>query len=256
MSLDKKLAIIIPMRNQGHLIGRMLKSIAAQDIVDQLEVIIVDNASEDDSSAITKAHIEQLNLPAKLVYSAQPGAMPSRLYGLTLAQAPHILFLDADDCLLGVNRLGRVLDLAQSTQAEITQYRVNTIMPNGDHPGELYWSKPPAVEIFGTDIFRTFFSCQYAPLQVWSKILTRSLALKVATVAKEHTLNWYEDEFLMSLAVFYANSYRSCDHVVYQHYYSGNWPIEKWAKIIQDYQTILATLQPLLEENNRSDEDG
>ncbi|MDE5631667.1 MAG: glycosyltransferase, partial [Muribaculaceae bacterium] len=60
--MEKKLSIVIPVYNRGAVVGRTLQSIAAQTYR-PLKVILVDNASADDTAAVLRAWQAEVSAP-------------------------------------------------------------------------------------------------------------------------------------------------------------------------------------------------
>jgi glycosyltransferase involved in cell wall biosynthesis len=89
-----QVSVVIPTRNRRLLLRRALTSALAQEGVD-LETIVVDDASEDD----TAAYLEGLgDRRLSVVRHGSPGGVAAaRNAGLALARAPWVAFLDDDD---------------------------------------------------------------------------------------------------------------------------------------------------------------
>ncbi len=88
-------AVVIPLHNKGREIAAALDSVAAQTLA-PAEIIVVDDASTDDGSAIVKARGDPL---LRLIHRAEKGAggYAARNAGIALAAAEWIAFLDGDD---------------------------------------------------------------------------------------------------------------------------------------------------------------
>ncbi|MDO4160916.1 MAG: glycosyltransferase family 2 protein [Prevotellaceae bacterium] len=88
------ISIIIPSYNRAHLIKRALKSVTSQTY-DDIEIIVVDDASTDNTAEVVKT----LNVP-NLNYIKLPkneGACHARNVGIEHAKGEYISFLDSDD---------------------------------------------------------------------------------------------------------------------------------------------------------------
>lgn len=93
MTVEDIVSVIVPNRNGGATIGKCLEAVLASRY-DNFEVIVVDDASQDDSITV----IEQY--PCKLVRLAQHGgAALARNMGAQHARGSVLFFTDAD-CLL------------------------------------------------------------------------------------------------------------------------------------------------------------
>lgn len=98
--MDQKLDIIIPAYNAHDTINRTLASIAAQAIVKDIKVTIVNDKSDYDYSEFTSWYskffeIEEISMPE----NGGPGI--ARQFGLDNSSNPLVTFIDADDTFGG-----------------------------------------------------------------------------------------------------------------------------------------------------------
>ncbi|MGL4662201.1 MAG: glycosyltransferase family 2 protein [Culicoidibacterales bacterium] len=92
------LSLIIPMYNSEQTIERTLQSVIEQT-VQFMEVIVVDNGSDDQSSEIVERICNKHSF-IRLVHCAQMGVSAARNMGIELATSEYISFLDADDTIV------------------------------------------------------------------------------------------------------------------------------------------------------------
>ncbi|MCW2621327.1 MAG: hypothetical protein JWL64_929 [Frankiales bacterium] len=90
------ITVVIPAHNAGRTLGRQLAALAAQDVDEALEVIVVDNNSTDDTAAVALTWVDALP-GLKVLPCAQPGANAARNVGLHAGSGDVVLFCDADD---------------------------------------------------------------------------------------------------------------------------------------------------------------
>ena len=89
-------SVIVPVFNSATTILRALDSIFSQTTQPQ-EIIIVDDASTDDSCAVIEKYIEN-KLTAKLLrFASNRGPSAARNAGWAVASGDYVAFLDADD---------------------------------------------------------------------------------------------------------------------------------------------------------------
>lgn len=96
----KKVSIIIPMFNSKVTLDECLNSIVNQSIFNDLEVIIVDDASTDNSCELAEQYEQSYPdniLLIKLTENVGPGA--ARNIALTYASGKYIGFVDSDDAI-------------------------------------------------------------------------------------------------------------------------------------------------------------
>lgn len=93
-----KVSIVIALFNKELFLQETIKSIQSQDITDW-ELIIVDDCSTDNSVDILKPYLKKDNRIRFFQNEVNRGANFCRNLGIKVAEAPYIIFLDADDLL-------------------------------------------------------------------------------------------------------------------------------------------------------------
>ena len=95
-------SVIIPMYNAAEFIGKCLFSVLEQTL-QNIEVIVVDDCSTDNSVAIVKNYFKRFKGRLKLAHtkknSGGGGYVPRNL-GLRLSRGEYVFFLDADDFIM------------------------------------------------------------------------------------------------------------------------------------------------------------
>jgi len=96
---------LIDTYNYGHFVEEAIESVFAQDFpTDQLEILVVDDGSTDD----TRARVEKYAGRVKYLYKPNGGQASAFNFGLANARGDIVAFLDADDYWLP-GKLRRVL---------------------------------------------------------------------------------------------------------------------------------------------------
>ena len=91
-----KVSIIIPTFNRARVLAQTIDRIESQTISPDLyEVIVVDNASTDDTQSVLAQKRRQFRNLKSLIQS-KPGAAPTRNAGLSKASGEIVLFIDND----------------------------------------------------------------------------------------------------------------------------------------------------------------
>ncbi|MDX8452742.1 glycosyltransferase [Mesorhizobium sp. VK9D] len=90
--------MIIPVRDGAQYIGEALQSILDQDLAD-IEVIVVDDGSSDDSAAIATS-LGDRDGRVKIVANRGKGIVDALNLGISLARAPLVARMDCDDVSL------------------------------------------------------------------------------------------------------------------------------------------------------------
>ena len=134
-------SVIIPSYNRAHTLQRSIESVLAQTYSD-LEVILVDDGSTDDTEAVVRAIPDPR---VRYVRQKNQGACAARNHGIDLADGEFIAFHDSDD-LWHPEKLERQLKAVQEHDAAIVCCRLEERQKDG--------STVPIPRVF-TDGFRT-----------------------------------------------------------------------------------------------------
>ena len=99
---NKKIDVVIPAYNvPDEILFRCLASIACQTIVEDIEVVIVDDASTEENYAEVAKHFEDIMKINILRYEVNGGPGVARQYGMDHTSNGYITFIDADDTFNG-----------------------------------------------------------------------------------------------------------------------------------------------------------
>ncbi|MGW2544041.1 glycosyltransferase family 2 protein [Kitasatospora sp. NPDC001574] len=119
----RPLSVVLPARNTAYALPAVLDALAAQQSDGPAEVIVVDDASTDTTFEIARRHpvvTTAVRLPTR------KGSAAARNVGARLAQAPTLLFVDAD-MVLPAHVLADVAARA-TTATVLTGFRHNTAL--------------------------------------------------------------------------------------------------------------------------------
>lgn len=103
MEDNYSVTVVIPAYNAGEYISDAIRSVASQSYEGNIEVIVVDDKSDDETDEIIKAAIEYANKTKckvtikHVVNEERLGVAGSRNKAIELARGEYIAFLDADD---------------------------------------------------------------------------------------------------------------------------------------------------------------
>ena len=94
-----KISIIIPVYNTGKHIEKCLNSVLNQTRNIDLEVIIINDGSTDNSEEIITKYIQEHNLNLQYYSKENEGVAKTRNFGIEKSNSDYIMFLDSDDYL-------------------------------------------------------------------------------------------------------------------------------------------------------------
>lgn len=250
MSESPCLSVIIPFHDCAASIRAILDDLHRQQIA--MEIIAVDDASTDGGPAIVTdwAHSHP-EYPVRLIHSRHRiYSLGARLEGMRQAAAPVILSLDADDRLLGTQRLRRALHMMEETNCDILHFRTAGILPPSPVHQPLSWTEPFAGHLQGLDIVRAFLACPYPPAQIWNKLLSRQLVRRLVETIPDVRVRYFDVKLLLTLAMLLAREYRSCNELIYEYHMRTFRTSELYAKQVDALYTIHDALLPLFQNAN------
>ena len=125
---EEKISVIVPIYNLAPWLGRCVESILAQTC-ENLEVILVDDGSGDDSLAIARSFAER-DSRVKVIHQENAGVTTARLRGVAEATGDWIGFVDGDD-ELEPQMYARLLENAHSYGADISHCGYQRLSPDG-----------------------------------------------------------------------------------------------------------------------------
>jgi glycosyltransferase involved in cell wall biosynthesis len=125
-----KLSVIIPVYNVEEYVIRCINSVIQNDLESSVyEIIIVDDASPDDSVKIIQSHFQEVaNL--KIISQKNKGLGGARNTGISHAKGTFLLFLDADDYLVP-NTLNQIVNQAIANQLDVLEFGAQGVLENG-----------------------------------------------------------------------------------------------------------------------------
>lgn len=228
-----QLSVIVPMYNGEAVIASTLDSVARQkDLC--AEIIVVDDASPDNGAAVVRQWSDaHADLSVRLIIQPERRyTLQGRLTGLANSSSDDILYLDADDTIIGVDKVAKILAFKKAKGCEIAHFRSQF---KGEYQGEANWNAPMCNScLAGAEIFSSYVSLSFPPVLVWGKIYSASLLRRVEALARELRIVRLEDIFLVSLLMSHARSYCAVDEYAYLYNMSSNWPLEKFAGRVRD----------------------
>lgn len=115
-----KISVLIPVYNVELYLRRCVDSALAQTL-QELEVILVDDGSPDNSPAICDEYAEKDDR-IRVIHKPNGGLASARNAGMSIATGEYLFFLDSDDWL-ELDGLERLYKVAEKYQVDFVRYR-------------------------------------------------------------------------------------------------------------------------------------
>lgn len=175
-------SFIIPAYNAAATITRCLDSLAAQTLRD-FEIIVVDDASLDDTAERVRRYTSPDEAPLSLTLLQQPhaGVSAARNRGLAAARGAYIQFIDADDYVLP-EMAELLLGALQRENADVAVCGYDHPCLSSDLPDGCYDMSRPEQRY---EVFQNAFTVQVP----WNKLWRR----ECLTVPFDEGLGYCED---------------------------------------------------------------
>lgn len=146
-----KLSIIIPYRNVEKYISKCLSTVLYQSLED-IEVICINDASEDNSREIVRQYAQKDKRILMLETNHESGQSYARNIGLEIASGEYVGFVDSDDWI-ELDMFEKLYNKAKSTDADITMCQAQLFddKTQETYSNDYYLLKP--LEKFGESTF-------------------------------------------------------------------------------------------------------
>ncbi len=132
MDKECKVSVIIPIYNSEKYLHECLNSILRQTL-DEIEIICVDDGSEDNSREIVKQHASK-DERIHLIMQEHKGVSAARNTGMQNACGQYLYFIDSDD-LLDAGALSAIYSRAERDTLDITFFNGRAYTSDGDFRG-------------------------------------------------------------------------------------------------------------------------
>lgn len=217
------ISIIIPVYNVSRYIEECLQSVCSQTLSKNVECIIVDDCSPDNSAALAEAFISDYNgniLFKTLQHKQNKGVSAARNTGLKHASGEYVFFLDADD-LLSRNCLKQLYSLTLKHPG-IDIIQGNTYCQN-PQMAALRIEKQAWFRAYSQDskwLSRMILTSKIPPC-VWNKLILRKLITTNNLYFNEDVVT-DEDNLWMFYAAKHIRSMAFCDSLTYNYRINNN----------------------------------
>lgn len=171
------LSVIVPVYNTAKYLPQCLDSILSQTYKD-IEVIVVNDASPDNSVDIIKKYAEKDSRIVLIDKTMNEGVDKARFSGLAVAKGERVTFVDSDDWLLRKDIFEIVMRKCEETDADYVEIGFKRIM---DRLGLISLNAPQPVigEVSNPKLFSeyylSFFGVNILPVNMCGKFYKKKI---------------------------------------------------------------------------------
>jgi glycosyltransferase involved in cell wall biosynthesis len=237
------LSIVIPAYNNTRYLPECIRSITAQEVAD-IEIIVVDDASTDDTYAAVEGLAREDPRIVALRHAVNQGTLAARTTGVAASTGDYVMLIDQDDAL-APGALRQLLATAQAHPADIYHFgvRVEAANPAAQQAatGMTGFLTPTPRELEGADILRAQFAeAGGFDWHIHHKMF-RGEVIRRAYAAAERTRLLLSDDLYMSFIVdAMAGRYYAIDSSPWYIYHLGRGDTFGSALTIEGLDTIAA----------------
>jgi glycosyltransferase involved in cell wall biosynthesis/CBS domain-containing protein len=207
------IAIVIPAHNASTYLGEAIES-ARQQSYGNIRVLVVDDASTDDTPSIVNRYNAEDARVSLLSLSENQGPLAARLIAASSLASDYLLFLDADDQLFP-EAVQRLLECAQARQADLVHAPMVSFSdadPELNLQGLDSWNLP----LSSDDWRQPLDALICRDMRGWSscgKLIHHDLMQRAlsAFTWPPANLYWAEDLLLTSILLGECRCYAGCD---------------------------------------------
>lgn len=119
MSNKTSISILVPSFNRAHYLNGALETLTRQETDDRFdyEVVVIDNASKDNTRQVVEAFAATCDVPVRYLYEPVPGDAPPRNKGIEGTTSDWLAFFDDDQFA----ETGWLLNLLNTAEAKNTR---------------------------------------------------------------------------------------------------------------------------------------
>lgn len=207
-----KVSVIVPVYNTGKYIEKCLDSLVNQTIKEELEIIVVNDGSTDNSEEIIKKYQQKQPNQNNIKYyeKENEGVAKTRNFGIEKATSEYILFVDSDDYI--DPQFLEKLKPYMEQQVELIKFKLQRVDENGTILEKV--GGPVFEKITGQKAFSEMFSQDKLLDSPCVYVIKKELFTKNNF---QFQRTYHEDFGLIPIMLLVANSVVSTNYYLYNY---------------------------------------
>ena len=231
-----KISFIVPVYNTGLYIKKCLDSIINQTFKEEIEIILIDDGSTDNSDELIKEYIENSNSKDLMKYYTKKneGIAKTRNFGIDKANGEYIFFVDSDDYI--DKETIKMLKPYIDNDIDIIKFKLQRIDKNNNILEKV--DGPVFAEISGEEAFNKLYSEDVLLDSPCVYVIKKNLFTKNNF---KFNRTYHEDFGLIPLIILKAKSFVSIPDYLY-YYVQGENSITRnddYSKTIKKFEDAL-----------------
>ena len=243
-----KISFIVPVYNTGLYIKKCLDSIINQTFKEEIEIILIDDGSTDNSDELIKEYIEKNNSKDIIKYYTKEneGIAKTRNFGIDKANGEYIFFVDSDD-YIGKETI-KMLKPYIDNDIDIIKFKLQRIDKNNNILEKV--DGPVFEETSGEEAFNMLYSEDVLLDSPCVYVIKRNMFTQNNF---KFNRTYHEDFGLIPLIILKAKSFVSIPDYLY-YYVQGDNSITRnndYEKTIKKFEDALFHYDNAIEKINK-----
>ncbi|MBN6047598.1 glycosyltransferase family 2 protein [Streptococcus thermophilus] len=185
---ESLVSIVIPAYNSGDRIEKCIDSILKNNYKN-LEIIIVDDGSDEENKKIYKSILEKCN-KIIILDKENGGVSSARNFGLDYANGEYIIFVDSDD-MIDSSMIYKLVESSEKSKSDLVVCGHGISIESNLN---MFHCKKRKQRLCHGDIMKSFFTTYDIGWNVWGKLFKRNIVENVRFVEGKKTA---EDMFFI-----------------------------------------------------------
>lgn len=212
MNKDIKISFIIPVYNAQDYIRKCVDSILSSGLDRDIEIILVDDGSTDNSPTICDEYASKSNL-VKVIHQNNQGVATAMNNGVAQSSGEYLFFIDNDDWIDGT-KIPDIIKILKETDVDIMVHKYLIVYPDKSSVGNSFIEKMDKSVIESNIVLETFRRKRINVMAQWEYIMKKRLLTDNNHIFEPDQAGVHDSCFTPIL-FSYSKSFIFNDNVVY-----------------------------------------
>ena len=213
--MEPKVSVIIPVYNTEKYIRFCLDSVVNQTMKD-IEIICVDDASEDNSRIILEEYAKQDDRIKLVFHNKNLGTLTARKHGSEIASGKYMMFLDSDDEFT-LDACEKAYNAIENNKTDVVRFGIK-LLNSTDEGKKRFYLTQKVNPLEGESLVHLWYDGKYrTSWNATNKIYSSQLCKQAYDEVEEERFVIAEDVYVFFVHGYYAKSYSEIEDNLYKY---------------------------------------
>lgn len=251
-------SVIVPVYNVKKELRNCLNSLVNQTLKD-IEIICVDDFSQDGSREILKEYAEKDNRIILVLHEKNLGTSQARKDGVSVSKGKYIMFADGDD-FFELNACEAAYNAIEEKKTDILNFGVNIVNRGGFSEGRIKSNQkmvePYLENIYGEDLIRCCWEDKKFSFTLWNKIFSGDICRRAFSCVEDGNFPKAQDLYAFFIIAYFSKSFSGIEDKLYNYNFGigvtgGQYlSMEKFDSLLSEYNIYKAIERFLSAQSN------